>query len=53
MYYYQETSDAGGDGNIGNSWSNWHGGLPQPVPEAEIKPIPSYPWLTVRDEAFA
>jgi len=53
MYYYQETSDAAGDGNIGNSWSNWHGGLPQPVPESEIQPVPSYPWLTVRDEAYA
>ena len=50
MYYYQEKTNAGvGD----NSWTYWHGGLPQPMPESEIKPVPEYHWLTVRDEAFA
>lgn len=50
MYYYQETSDSSG---TGNSWTNWRGGLPQPLPEPEIKPVPAYHWLTVRDEAVA
>lgn len=43
MYYYQETSD---------SWTRW-GGKREPLPEAEIQPIPSYPWLMVRDECAA
>jgi hypothetical protein len=43
MYYYQETS---------NSWTRWGAG-PQPLPDSEIRPVPEYPWLTIRDEAFA
>lgn len=41
VYYYQETSD---------SWSRWGGRMPEPLPESEIRPIPEYPWLKVRDE---
>jgi hypothetical protein len=46
MYYYQET-DA--------SWTRYgSGGTRRPVPMAaqDIRPVPSYPWLTVRDEAL-
>jgi hypothetical protein len=43
MYYYQETSQ---------SWSRvTSGGLPEPLPREEIRPLPEFPWLTVRDEA--
>ena len=41
MYYYQETSV---------SWSRWGGRNPGPLPDHEIKPVPEYPWLKVRDE---
>lgn len=45
MYFYQETSQ---------SWTRVSsGGLPEPMPAGEILPVPSYPWLTVRDEALA
>ena len=44
MYHYRETSD---------SWTRWGGRKPEPLPEAEIKPVPEYPWLTVRDECAA
>lgn len=50
IFIYQETTNSAGSGN---SWTWWGGGIPQPVPEAEIKPVPEYHWLTVRDEAFA
>jgi hypothetical protein len=43
MYWYQESGD---------SWTRT-GGKREPLPEAEIEPIPSYPWLTVRDECAA
>jgi hypothetical protein len=51
MYYYQETTSAAE--HAGRSWTYWGGGVPQPMPEAEILPVPGYHWLTVRDEAFA
>ena len=44
MYYYQET---------GESWSRRLESWPQPLPAGEIRPLPSYPWLTVRDEVTA
>ncbi len=47
MLYYQENSPAGPL----ISWSRWGDLLPSPMPESEIKPIPEYPWLTIRDEA--
>jgi hypothetical protein len=42
VYYYQESD---------KSWSRWGSG-PQPLPVAEIKPVPEYAWLTVIDEAL-
>jgi hypothetical protein len=51
MYYYQETTSAAE--HAGRSWTYWGGGVPQPMPESEILPVPEYHWLTVRDEAFA
>jgi hypothetical protein len=45
MYYYQETAA---------SWTRvTSGGLPAAMPEGEIEPLPSYPWLTVVDECAA
>ena len=44
MYYYRET---------GESWSRRLESWPQPLPAGEIRPLPSYPWLTVRDEVAA
>jgi hypothetical protein len=42
VYWYQETGD---------SWSRWGGSIPyQPLPADQIRPLPQYPWLTVRDE---
>lgn len=37
MYYYQETS---------SSWSRWSG-PPEPMPESDVRPIPSYHWLEI------
>jgi hypothetical protein len=50
LYYYQEATS--GEKVLG-SWSLWGGGVPQPMLADEIKPVPEYPWLTVRDEALA
>jgi hypothetical protein len=50
LYYYQEATS--GEKVLG-SWSLWGAGGPQPMPADEIKPVPEYPWLTVRDEALA
>lgn len=44
MYYYQETSE---------SWSCRGESWPVPLPADQIRPLPSYPWLTVRDECAA
>lgn len=45
VYWYQET---------GASWSRWGDHIPyQPMAAEEIKPLPEYPWLTVRDECAA
>jgi len=37
MYYYQETSQ---------SWTRVREGVPGPMPEADIPPLPRYHWLT-------
>lgn len=41
MYYYQETA---------NSWSRNGGATPAPLLLSEIKPVPDYHWLKVRDD---
>ena len=43
LYWYQETDD---------SWTSRHvgGRMWTPLPEDQVKPLPSYPWLTVVDE---
>jgi hypothetical protein len=43
MYYYQETSE---------SWSQRRESWPDPLPADQIRPLPEYPWLTIRDEAL-
>ncbi|HUY45141.1 MAG TPA: hypothetical protein VMV92_05390 [Streptosporangiaceae bacterium] len=44
VFWYQETPD---------TWTRRHvrGEMWAPLPQDEIKPVPEYPWLTVRDEA--
>jgi hypothetical protein len=44
LYYYQET---------GESWSRRLESWPEPLPADQIRPLPDYPWLTIRDEALA
>lgn len=44
MYYYRET---------GESWSRRLESWPEPLPPDQVRPLPPYPWLTVRDEVFA
>jgi hypothetical protein len=44
MYWYQES---------GESWSHRGQSWPAPLPADQIRPLPEYPWLTVRDEACA
>jgi hypothetical protein len=44
MYWYQETAD---------SWARRRESWPDPLPADQIRPLPEYPWLTVRDEACA
>ena len=44
MYWYRET---------GESWSRRLESWPEPLPADQIRPLPDYPWLTVRDEALA